>query len=230
VPLALLGQVSFGTGITNIFDGVPDLPLSRFELTIDGGGTTGLLLNGPKLCGRKTRPVAHATLLAHSGKTANLDSPLEVLGCVPGSSTTVGGGTGRPRASLSLRFKHRRGALSARFLAGKKAPRLKRARLRLPTRLRTGARKGKLPRRLRVTADGHELGRKSVRLRGQTLDVRRKGRGAKEIRVRWGAIVPRRKLARRLKRRPKLTFVARLTDRRRHTTRFVLTVRPKVRR
>ena len=50
------------------------------------------------------------------------------------------------------------------------------------------------------------------------------------IRVRWGGLKPRRKLARRLKHRPKLTFVVRLTDAKRHTTRFELTVRPSVRR
>jgi hypothetical protein len=229
VPLALLGQVTLnGDSITNTFVGIPDLPLSRFELAIAGGGNTHLLSNTRSLCGRKTPPLARATLLSHSGRTAHVNAPLAVRGCPPGSSITRGG-RGRPRATLSLRFRHRRGLLAARFVAARKGPRLKRTRLTLPKRLRTGARRGKLPRGLKVTADGRRLGRKRVRLHGHTLDVRLKGRGARSVRVRWSAIKPRRKLARRLKHRPRLTFVARLTDARRRTTRLRLTVRPAVR-
>jgi hypothetical protein len=229
VPLQLLGTVTIaGDQLTNTFGGVPDLPLSRFELTVNGGGTDHLLSNTSKLCGRKTPPLARATLLAHSGKTANIDAPLQVRGCTPGSTTTQGGGHSHPQARVSLAFKHKVGTLSARFRKAGTGPRLKRARLKLPTRLQTGARKGKLPRRLRVTADGHRVARKRIHLHGQLLDV--KVKGAKEIRVRWGGLKPRRKLARRLKHRPKLTFVARLTDSKRHTTRFELTVRPSVRR
>lgn len=229
VPLQLLGRVIVaGSTLTNVFDGVPDLPLSRFELTVNGGGTDHLLANTSDLCGFKTPPLAKATLLAHSGKTANIDSPVQVRGCKPGSTTTQGGGRSHPQARVSLAFKHKVGTLSGRFRKAGKGPRLKRARLTLPTRLQTGARKGKLPRRLRVTADGHRVARKRIHLHGQLLDV--KVKGAKEIRVRWGGLKPRRKLARRLKHRPKLTFVVRLTDAKRHTTRFELTVRPSVRR
>jgi hypothetical protein len=229
VPLQLLGVIAVnGSTLTNVFDGVPDLPLSRFELTVAGGGTDRLLANTTNLCARKTPPLAKATLLAHSGKTASVDAPVQVRGCTPGGTTTQGGGRSHPQARVSLAFKHKVGTLSARFRKAGKGPRLKRARLTLPTRLRTGARKGKLPRRLRVTADGRRVARKRIHLHGQLLDV--KVKGAKEIRVRWGGLKPRRKLARRLKHRPKLTFVARLTDSRRHTTRFELTVRPRVRR
>jgi hypothetical protein len=229
VALALFGKVAInGDTLVNTFTGIPDLPLSRFQLTIAGGGKDHLLSNGRKLCGRKTPPLAHADLLAHSGKTATANASLAVLGCPPGSTTTVRGGKGRPRATLSMRFRHRRGSLSARFTAARKGPRLKRARLAVPKRLRTGAHRGKLPKHLRVTAGGHRVARKRVHLRGHLLDVRLKG-SARTIRVRWTAIKPTRKLARRLKHRPRLTFVARLTDAKHRTTRLKLTVRPAVR-
>lgn len=232
VPLQLVGRVGFGaSSITNTFDNIPDLPLSRFQLTIAGGGTRGLLTNGDNLCRLIDPPVASGQVLAHSGRSANLTALLPVRGCVPGSTTTVGGGKGRPRGTLSLRFnRHHVGSLSARFFRrSSSAPKLKRLRLSLPKRLRTGARHGKLPRRFRVTAGGRRLGRKSVKLRGHLLDVRLRGRTASSIRLRWGAIQPSRSLARRLAHRPRLTFLARVTDTRR-TTRLGLTVRPAVKR
>jgi hypothetical protein len=226
VPLTLFGAVGIeGSSLKNTFDGIPDLPLSRFELAIDGG-EGGLLANSTNLCRLTAPAAARGVLTGHSGATSTLNATFEVRGCPPGPSTVVGGKEGKPSAALSLRYKRGLGTLRARFRSGKGGSALKRARLALPKGFykRPGARK-----RLRVTAGKRRLGRKQVRLRGRTLDVRLR-RAARTVTVRWRAIRPGRKLARRLPRRPRLTFVARVTPAGGKSARLRLTVRPAVAR
>jgi hypothetical protein len=229
VPLTLVGASGLENSLlTNTFEGIPDVPLSRFELTIDGGGTNGLLKNIANLCKLAAAPTATGTLVGQSGKTANISAALEVRGCTPGPETVAGGGEGEPRASLSLRYRHRVGALRARFQAARGGKPLTRAQLRLPKDfLAKGAKHAR--RRLRVTTGKRRLGRRAVKLRGRrTLAIALGGGGAKTVTVRWGGVKPARKLARRLPKRPRLTFVARLTPKGEKMRRLKLTVRPAV--
>jgi hypothetical protein len=231
VPLTLIGSSGLENSLlTNTFAGIPDVPLSRFVLTVDGGGTNGLLKNTANLCKLATPPTATGTLVAQSGKTADISAALQVRGCPAGPETVAGGGEGEPRASLSLRYRHRRGALRARFRSARGGKPLARARLRLPKGF--VARSARHPRRhLRVVAGKHRLGRKAVRLRGRrTLAMTLRGGGARTVTVRWSGVKPGRSLARRLRKRPRLTFVAQLTPKGAQTRNLKLTVRPSVRR
>jgi hypothetical protein len=226
VPLTLTGSIGLvGSQVQNTFEGIPDLPLSRFELTVDGG-ELGLLMNNVDLCGLPERPVATAALVAHSGATAELSAPLEVQGCVPGPGDEAGGGTNEPRASLSLRYRRGLGSVRARFRAAEGGKALKRVRLRLPKGFlarKKGFRKG-----LRVKAGERRLGRQRVKLRGRVLTIAPGGKGARDVRIRWNRVKPARSLARRLRARPRLTFVAHLTPAGERTRRLPLTVRPAV--
>ena len=208
VPLTLIGSVLLGTSLTNTFDGIPDLPLSRFELTLDGGGTTGQLLNKMDLCRASTPLTLHGELLAHSGRSASVSSQLEPAGC---ETIVVDAGPGRPRGKLTLRFRRRVGTLTASFRSTAK---LRRVRLTLPRTLRKPSARG-----LRVKG-----GR--GRVRGRTLTITT---GRRSVSLRWMRLRPTRGLARRLKRHPRLVFVARVTDASGRTTKLRLGVRPSVR-
>lgn len=77
--------------IVNTFDTVPDVPISSFELTINGG-PNGILKNFRSLCAKRVR--GEATFTAHSGKTFGDKPALEVPGCESASAA--------PRASIKL--------------------------------------------------------------------------------------------------------------------------------
>ena len=119
VPLKLIGEVSLAEGIVNTFTGIPDLPLSRFELTVNGG-PRGLLANAQDLC----QPTANR----HAGPdheppgaTANVEADFTAVGCqpaTPGSNAIASGGEGRPSAAIGLKYPAQRGTLTGRFRAG----------------------------------------------------------------------------------------------------------------
>lgn len=79
VSIQLDAQNGFqGLRIVNKFEGLPDVPLSQFELTIKGG-RNGILRNFDHLCRKPAR--ADVTFTAHSGKAFS-DRPLiETPGC-----------------------------------------------------------------------------------------------------------------------------------------------------
>jgi hypothetical protein len=54
---------------------VPDAPVSKFELTMQGGNK-GLLVNNTELC--KAKPVASVAFDAHSGKIADANPRVKV--------------------------------------------------------------------------------------------------------------------------------------------------------
>jgi hypothetical protein len=212
VPLTLIGAVSLTNGsVGNTFDGIPDLPLSRFELTIDGGGgkKTGLVVNAADLCRAGTPLTVKGELTAQSGKTATTTSELAPSGC---ESTTVKAGPGKPRGRLTMRFRKKLGTLSASF---RSPTAMKRVRLRLPRSFRNPPRK----RHLRVRGG-------KGKIRGRLLTITTKRRS---VSVRWTRLKPGRSLARRLKKHPRLVFVATVTPRSGRATRLRLGVRPSVR-
>jgi hypothetical protein len=225
VPLKLIGIVGLREGIVNTFDGIPDLPLSRFELTVNGGDR-GLLANAMDLCLPSAVRTAKAEITAHSGATANLTADFVPVGCQPanpGSNSTQSGGEGRPSAAVGLNFKRGRGTLTSRFRAGKDGPALTRARMRMPKGLSMSKR------RLSVRADGKKVSRKRIHFRKGQLDIRL-ARTARLISLRWSAVKPSRGLARRLPRRPRLTFATRVYDATPRNTPLTLVIRPAVSR
>jgi hypothetical protein len=71
VDIALAGRIDSVKGrLRNTFDVVPDVPVSKFILTVRGGKKRGLLVNSTNLCARKYRVIAR--FKAHNGKKANL--------------------------------------------------------------------------------------------------------------------------------------------------------------
>jgi hypothetical protein len=70
VDVELDGRTDSVNGrIRNTFDAVPDVPVSRFVLTIRGGKKKGLLINSQNLCSRKQ--FARLNLTAQNGKKLN---------------------------------------------------------------------------------------------------------------------------------------------------------------
>jgi hypothetical protein len=69
VDIALWGKVDSGPnhGIRNTFEVVPDAPVSRFVLEMNGGGK-GLLVNSENLCGPKAKRQAIVRLTGQNGK------------------------------------------------------------------------------------------------------------------------------------------------------------------
>jgi hypothetical protein len=69
-----------GIKILNIFDPVPDVPQSYFELNINGG-PNGILLAHSDLCSTRPLPTVDTTFKGHSGKTVSSKPRLRVKGC-----------------------------------------------------------------------------------------------------------------------------------------------------
>lgn len=210
VPVQLAGSIALPG--TTTFDGIPDVPLSRFELTIDGGSASSLLINAEDLCKRGAHTTATANILAHSGRTAQLSAPLEVVGCVgTAASKTL-------RATGSLRVRRGRGSLVARVRSVTGAPALSHVRLTLPKGLRPAHRL----RGLRVTGGSKRLSRKALRVHGRTLDVALR-KGTRSVVVRWSRL----RAARSVRRGRTSTFVARVRDARGHVTPLRLRVKSR---
>jgi hypothetical protein len=124
-PLTLVGSVNLVTNVTT-FTGLPDIPLTSLQVTLDGG-PQGLFLS---LCQNPTG-TASATLVSQNGdKTATVPGPFTVAGCPSaggGSTPTAGGGgtaltspsaagltAGHP--SLSFKVRTAKGAAKLRAL------------------------------------------------------------------------------------------------------------------
>ncbi|MDX6674665.1 MAG: hypothetical protein QOH11_2083 [Solirubrobacteraceae bacterium] len=220
LALKLDGNVDISNGVATTFDGLPDVPLSRFDLTLDR--SSRLLTSDSDLCRPGGAVVASATLTAQSGRVLNINAPLPSVGC--GRAT-------KPKGSVSLSFRRGVGTLRASFAAGRGAGLLRKLRLGLPSGV-TGPSGGRGLARVVVTAGGRRVAKRLLKLRGRTLavDLGRRG-GAITLNVRWIGLTPGASLARRLssartRRSLRLTFVPRLTDTTGRGTTLRLRVRP----
>jgi hypothetical protein len=220
LALKLDGNVDISNGVATTFDGLPDVPLSRFDLTLDR--SSRLLTSDSDLCRPGGAVVAAATLTAQSGRVLNINAPLPSAGC--GRAT-------KPRGSVSLGFRRGVGTLRASFAAGRGAGLLRKLRLGLPSGV-TGRSGGRGLARIVVTAGGRRVAKRLLKLRGRTLavDLGRRG-GAITLNVRWIGLTPGASLARRLaaartRRGLRLTFVPRVTDTTGRSTTLRLRVRP----
>jgi hypothetical protein len=211
--LTLAGTVEFAPlGVKNTFAGVPDVPLERFELTLDGGRGGALsLAPGMNLC-KGPAPTLGADFTAHNGATASVRKPVEVVGC-------------GPRARLSLT--HLRGGHPTLVLTVKRAAdgaQLRRVRLRLPHSLRVH------PRRVKhgLSAVGNGHGLKVTLTRKGVLTVRAPaGVDKLVVHVRKGAFRASTHLRKRLEHRPRLAFRLHIGDVNDSTTKDTLTLRAK---
>ena len=138
IPMVLRGtSVARNGRLATTFAGLPDVPLSRFELSLKAGG---ILVAAKDLC-TGTPATIDGEFVAHSGKRATAQAPAKPVGCARSASSK----TRRPTATATVRG-HR---LTVRVKAG--ARRLRDARLRLGRR--TVQRRPKRPARtLTLTA------------------------------------------------------------------------------
>jgi hypothetical protein len=224
VSIKLEAQNGFqGLRIVNTFNNLPDLPVSSFKLTINGG-TNGVLKNFADLCAKDNR--GNATFTAHSGKMFTdrplIETPLNTPGCVS---------TAAPRASLTLKgVRSGKPVLSLRVRRGPSGEKLRSLRFKLPRSLKVNlkrARKGTLVRGSR------KLKRSQWRLtRRGVLTLRRLPRsGFSSIRVvlKKGTLKPSAKLRRAVRRRKakNLSFRLRVVDVKNRRFNLTLRVRPR---
>jgi hypothetical protein len=79
VEVELVGRIdSHKGGIRASFEGIPDLPVSKFILSMQGG-KRGLIVNSRDLCARKSK--ASAKLTAHNGRQSNVSPVVRAAGC-----------------------------------------------------------------------------------------------------------------------------------------------------
>jgi hypothetical protein len=194
INLTLRGTSEFTPqGQATTFDGIFDVPLSRFELRFLGGDE-GLLEASRDLCAQPV-PELRAEFTSHAGTTKTMTVPATVTGCSAGGG---GGGTGggdtpaaRPRPKASLRLGRVRGGRPSLRLrvTGSDGVRVRRVRLNLAKGLRLSKRtrlRGAKPRSKRraieIPARRGGTRRVSLTLRAGTLTVSRKARRAKRLR------------------------------------------------
>jgi hypothetical protein len=212
VALDLGGTVEFTPqGVKSTFAGVPDVPLERFELALDGGKTGALkLATGADIC-KRPAPQIRGELVAHSGARASLSRPVNVVGCGPRATLRIAGLRGR-RPTLKLTVRRAPGGAS-----------LRRVRLRLPVSLQVEPERVK--RGLRATADGERV--RATLSRKRLLAVRGRGAARIVLRVRNGAFRASKRLRKRLREQPLLTFRLAVVDGAKQRTFTRLKVRPR---
>ena len=84
VSLNLVGKISFAPppgGLVTTFSGVPDVPISSFDLTLKGG-KGGPVAASKNLC-KGAPQLLKASFTAHSGATFQRSVPLAIVGCKP---------------------------------------------------------------------------------------------------------------------------------------------------
>jgi hypothetical protein len=178
------------------FDGIPDVPLERFELRFDEGAASPITVT-EDLCKAKRPPGLVSQLTAHNGKTVSLTPPIDVTGCKVGGAIRLRGLGGR-KPSLALTLTTPPGA----------AP-LRDVRLTLPRGLSAGTRRA-LRHGAKARGDGRRLKRPAARGRAVTVT----GAGARKLTVglSHGALRVSAGLRRKLARHPRLTFKVVVTD------------------
>jgi hypothetical protein len=207
LALKLKGKVGLSQDVRNMvsFIDLPDIPLSAFTLTFDGG-PGGLVLAAPDAC--KHSPLTFdGSFLSQAGTTATVASRAEVQGCGPG------GGARKPKAKVKL------GRLGTdeprmRFSVKAGAEKLRSAKLKLPKQLRFASGK--------AFDEGSSFAKASVKSSKGGLTIKAR-KPAKRLRgkIANGALVP----GHGLKPGKRLKFKFSVRDRAGKTTK--LTVRAK---
>ena len=202
--------------IVNTFDGVPDVPITSFELRINGG-RNGILENFSSLCERELRGAV--TFTAHSGKTFSDRPVLEAPPCEAASAA--------PRASIRLQgIRTAKPVLTVGVRRASGGAKLSGLKIKLPRALRGYRRMAS--RGMRVQA-ARKLGRAHSKLTRRAIVVRKlPAGGAASIRVvlRGGALQPAAALRSRASKR-KLKFELRISDAAKHHFTLVRKVRPR---
>jgi hypothetical protein len=151
IPLRLDGAVELTpTGIKTTFTGLPDVPLARFALNLDGG-PAGAFQLADDVC-TAAPPAVAATFAAQSGKQTSETKPLAVDGCTPAPTATARVTrlrTGRPTVRIAV-------------TAADDAPDLRQVRVFLPDALHVKAKR--VRRGVRARTGAGALAGKAVKL------------------------------------------------------------------
>jgi hypothetical protein len=116
LPFVLSGNTGVAGGrVQNIFNGLPDVPLTSFGLAIDGG-THGLLVATRNIC-TGTPPDVLGAFTGQNGGSSNVTAPVTLVGCTgktaPHAKATLRGLRGKhPVLTLTVT----RGAVKLRSL------------------------------------------------------------------------------------------------------------------
>jgi hypothetical protein len=168
LPLQLRGNFVLSPGPGNVFEGLPDIPISRFELGFDQGELVSISRN---LC-EPPLPLFTVTFDGHNGAHVTDQVPATVVGC---------GGKGKPTARVNLSKKgseHPR--MRVNVTAGFSP--ISEVKVKLPKALRL-ARGNEFEDGTKVTADGDPLSDSVLggKRRKLTVDA---GTGAAKLKVR----------------------------------------------
>jgi hypothetical protein len=199
------GIVSLAGGrITTIFDNLPDVPIDKFQLSLNGG-PKGTLTANSDLCAKAIG--LDAEYVAHSGKVLKARGPIDVTGCTAAERKAL---TPSATATLSKRSSSKP-ELRVTAKKAKNGVRLKSIKVTLPSSLKGSAKAAKTG--LRVTAAGKKMSRKSWKVTGKTMTITlpKAGKSTVILIARKGAVKPSRKL-RTSKKAPKVKLTLSLTD------------------
>ncbi|MGH2988634.1 MAG: hypothetical protein ACRDMA_02060, partial [Solirubrobacterales bacterium] len=188
LPLQLRGNFVLTPGPGNVFEGLPDVPISRFELNFDADK---LVVTTRDLC-VPPRPEFHADFEGHNGAKVSGDFPASVRGC--------GSKLGRPTAKVKLRkSKSEHPRMKAKVKAGA-AAQVEKMKLKLPRQLRFAA--GKKFKRGAKASGELKGGRRKAKVTDadgtETLKLRVKGKGLDRVKA--------------IKKGKKLRFPIKVTD------------------
>ena len=152
IPLRLEGSVELTpSGLKTTFTGLPDVPLSRFALNLDGGAA-GAFQISDDLCALSAPPTVTASFVAQSGKQAAETKPMKVEGCTPA-----------PKASARItRLRTGRPTVRLTVTAAADAPDLRQVRVLLPDALRTKPKRARAGARAKTGAG--KLARSAIKL------------------------------------------------------------------
>lgn len=213
ISLTLRGKITFGANNQLVagFEGIPDVPLSRFVLNL-AGGSQSLIIATKDLCPISSLPFK-GDFTAHSGATSSTTVAPQLKGCGPAGTLKLGSlKTGRP--TLDLRVAGGRTTVST-------------AQLVLPKGLEFATSKT-VKKRLKLSATGLKKGAKaSVTVTGSSIKVTvPKGQSAAVIRVRIAKGGLKASTRLRKQGRPRLAFKLNTTTPDQQLRRATLRVRP----
>ncbi|MBJ7329771.1 MAG: hypothetical protein JHC95_07740 [Solirubrobacteraceae bacterium] len=213
LPVTLAGKIQFGANnrLITVINPVPDVPLSKFDLSFNGGDDSVLQANR-NLCAEASVPF-DGTFGAQSGPTYKSKAEATIEGCGPTATLRVSSLKGG-RPSVDLR------AVSART-------KMKSIQLVVPKGMEF-QRAAVVRKRLRISAKGLKKGSKaSITVSGTSIRVNvPKGQSATILRVRMSKGGLRVSTRLRKQGRPRLSFRVNATQLNGPNTRSTLRVRP----
>ena len=191
--------------LVTTFDNLPDVPLARFQLKLNGGPTGALTANSD-LCAKALG--LDAEFVSHTGKTVAGRKPIEVVGCTAAEKAAL-----RPTATARLtKLKSGKPVMKVIVRKAKNGVKLTGARVYLPSSVKGSAKAAK--KGLRILAGGKKaLSRKMCKTTSKTLTIKlpKAGRDLISLTASKGAVKPTKKL-RRAKKLPKLKIRIKVTD------------------